>query len=86
MRLDTLDRVCADPVASFESAIDFFARIDQQGRFLYISEPGLAFIGYHREYLRIVTLRDLVPQEDAPLLEACGRPSTRARCRSARCT
>ena len=73
MRLDTLDRVCADPVASFESAIDFFARIDQQGRFLYISEPGLAFIGYHREYLRIVTLRDLVPQEDAPLLEACLR-------------
>lgn len=71
MRLDTLDRVCSDPLASFESAIDFFARIDAQGRFLYISEPGLAFIGYHREYLRIVTLRDLVPQEDAPLLDAC---------------
>ncbi|VCU70730.1 Phytochrome-like protein cph2 [Pigmentiphaga humi] len=73
MRLDTLDRRSAEFVSSFESAVDFFARIDLQGRFLHISAPGLAFIGYHREYLRIVTLRDLVPQEEAPLLEACLR-------------
>jgi len=75
MRLDTLDHVRADvdSTASFEQVIDFFARIDEQGRFLHISSPGLAFIGYHREYLPHITLRDLVPPEDAPLLDACLR-------------
>ncbi|MDX3907931.1 MAG: EAL domain-containing protein [Pigmentiphaga sp.] len=73
MRLDAPDRACSVSLSSLEDAIDFFARIDPQGRFLHISAPALAFIGYHREYLRIIALRDLVAQEDVPLLDACLR-------------
>ncbi|WP_345250471.1 GGDEF domain-containing protein [Pigmentiphaga soli] len=70
MRIDTYDSVSASPQA-FEAAIDFMARIDAGGRFLYISAPGLSFIGYHREYLRIITLFDLVPPDEAAILRAC---------------
>ncbi len=70
--LDSIDEVRAGiDLASIESSIDFLARIDAQGRFSYISASGLAFIGYHQEYLRIITLRDLVPASELVALDAC---------------
>lgn len=41
-------------------AVDLLAHVDQALHFLYISPQSLDFIGYHREYLRLLTLRDLV--------------------------
>ncbi|WP_420224682.1 putative bifunctional diguanylate cyclase/phosphodiesterase [Pigmentiphaga litoralis] len=65
-----LQDVLSPPLAALEQAIDFLARIDARGRFTYVSEPGLAFIGYHREYLKIVTLSDLVPANELAILNA----------------
>lgn len=70
MPLDLQDTVLSE-TAGFERAVDFMARIDAKGRFTYVSEAGLGFIGYHREYLKIVTLADLVPPNEASILNAC---------------
>ena len=86
MRLDPHYSVPSDSIA-FEAAVDFMARIDTLGRFLYISGPGLNFIGYHREYLKIVTLADLVPADEVGILRACLEMVRETRCRiSAPCT
>ncbi len=51
-------------------AVDFLAHVDRDLRFLYVSEASLRFIGYHRDYLRTLTLRDLIPEQDTATLEA----------------
>lgn len=51
-------------------AVDFLAHLDRDLRFLYVSDASLRFIGYHREYLRTLTLRDLIPEQDTATLEA----------------
>ena len=66
-----LQDIALTETAAFERAIDFMARIDGRGRFTYVSESGLGFIGYHREYLKIVTLADLVPAGEVAILNAC---------------
>lgn len=50
-------------------AVDLLAHVDQALHFLYISPQSLDFIGYHREYLRLLTLRDLVREEDGAALD-----------------
>lgn len=55
--------------AALQELLDFYACVDQQGRFLDISERGLTFIGYHREYLQILSLRDLVLADEVAELE-----------------
>jgi diguanylate cyclase (GGDEF)-like protein len=57
--------------ASYERVIDFLARVDTHGKFTYVSEPALAFIGYHRAYLETIALTDLVSGQDAVTLKAC---------------
>ncbi|MFP3615788.1 PAS domain-containing protein, partial [Paraburkholderia sp. SIMBA_050] len=38
-------------------------------RFLYVSDASLRFIGYHRDYLHTLTLRDLIAEQDTATLE-----------------
>src|ERR1700677_3085746 len=33
------------------AAVDFLAQVDASLRFHYVSEAGIQFLGYHREYL-----------------------------------
>jgi len=56
---------------SFERVIDFLARINSDGRFTYVSEQALGFIGYHREYLETIALTDLVSGQEVLALNAC---------------
>lgn len=50
--------------------VDFLAHVDRELRFLYVSDASLRFIGYHRDYLHTLTLRDLIAEQDTPALEA----------------
>lgn len=50
-------------------AVDFLAHVDRELRFLYVSDSSLRFIGYHRDYLHTLTLRDLIAEQDATALE-----------------
>lgn len=51
-------------------AVDFLAHVDEDLRFLYVSEASLRFIGYRREYLQAITLHELVSAADAAQLDA----------------
>ncbi len=51
-------------------AVDLVAHVDQELRFIYVSDASLRFIGYHREYLETITLHDLVAPADVPRLDA----------------
>lgn len=51
-------------------AVDFLVYVDANLRFTYISEASLRFVGYRREYLRAVTLHELVAAGDAVTLDA----------------
>jgi diguanylate cyclase len=51
-------------------AVDFIAHVDMALRFVYVSEASLRFVGYRREYLRTVTLHELVAAGDAATLDA----------------
>ncbi|WP_082709933.1 cyclic di-GMP phosphodiesterase CdpA [Burkholderia sp. TSV86] len=51
-------------------AVDFLAHVDRDLRFLYVSDASLRFIGYHRDYLHTLTLRDLIHDEDTAALDA----------------
>lgn len=84
MQLDRQEPTLTD-TAALSRALDFMARIDARGRFTYVSEGGLGFIGYHREYLKIVTLADLVPAAETAALHACVE-SVRATGRLQKCT
>jgi diguanylate cyclase len=46
-------------------AVDFLAQIDDALRFMAVSDASIEFIGYHRDYLSMLTLHDLVPSEEA---------------------
>ncbi|HVW53671.1 MAG TPA: sensor domain-containing phosphodiesterase [Trinickia sp.] len=50
-------------------AVDFLAHVDDDQRFLYVSEASLRFIGYRREYLQTVTLHELVPSGETAALD-----------------
>ncbi|WP_089341898.1 cyclic di-GMP phosphodiesterase CdpA [Burkholderia singularis] len=50
-------------------AVDFLAHVDRDLRFLYVSDASLRFIGYHRDYLHTLTLRDLIHDEDTAALD-----------------
>ncbi|RQZ12717.1 sensor domain-containing phosphodiesterase [Burkholderia sp. Bp9017] len=49
--------------------VDFLAHVDRELRFLYVSDASLRFIGYHRDYLHTLTLRDLIAEQDTATLE-----------------
>jgi diguanylate cyclase (GGDEF)-like protein/PAS domain S-box-containing protein len=49
--------------------VDFLAHVDRDLRFLYVSDTGLRFIGYHRDYLHTLTLRDLIAEQDNAALD-----------------
>lgn len=51
--------------------VDFFARVTQDGHFTHMSDAGLAFVGYSREYLLALTLTDLVPENEYGTLLDC---------------
>ena len=51
-------------------AVDFLAHVDNQLRFLYVSDASLRFIGYRREYLQTVTLHELVPSGETVALDS----------------
>ncbi|ARK80700.1 diguanylate cyclase [Burkholderia pseudomallei] len=51
-------------------AVDFLAHVDRDLRFLYVSDASLRFIGYHRDYLHTLTLRELIPEQDIATLDA----------------
>ncbi len=50
--------------------VDFLAFVDAGLHFLYISEASLRFVGYRHEYLRAVTLHELVAAGEAAALDA----------------
>ncbi|CDY79550.1 diguanylate cyclase/phosphodiesterase (GGDEF & EAL domains) with PAS/PAC sensor(s) [Caballeronia glathei] len=50
--------------------VDFLAQLDDKLRFQYVSDASIGFIGYHRDYLRTLTLHDLVPLTEADELNA----------------
>ncbi len=52
------------------AAVDFLAQVDDALRFQYVSDASIDFIGYHRDYLNMLTLHDLVPSEEAEALNA----------------
>ncbi len=52
------------------SAVNFLAQLDNALRFTSVSDASIAFIGYHRDYLSMLTLHDLVPSEEADELNA----------------
>ncbi len=60
--------------------IDFLAHVDRELRFLYVSEASLRFIGYHRDYLRTLTLRDLIPEQDTATLDTLLARATQTGC------
>ncbi|WP_244815665.1 bifunctional diguanylate cyclase/phosphodiesterase [Caballeronia sp. Lep1P3] len=51
-------------------AVDFLAQLDDALRFQYVSHASIDFIGYHRDYLNMLTLHDLVPSDEADALHA----------------
>ncbi|WP_277188393.1 EAL domain-containing protein [Caballeronia sp. BR00000012568055] len=51
-------------------AVDFLAQLDDALRFTSVSDASIAFIGYHRDYLSMLTLHDLVPSDEADELHA----------------
>ncbi|MGF6771094.1 diguanylate cyclase (GGDEF)-like protein [Paraburkholderia sp. GAS199] len=51
-------------------AVDLLAHVDDDLRFVYVSDASLRFIGYHREYLETITLHDLVAPADVQRLDA----------------
>jgi diguanylate cyclase len=51
-------------------AVDFLAQLDDTLRIQYVSDASIEFIGYHRDYLSMLTLHDLVQTEDAEELNA----------------
>ncbi|VXC24614.1 Diguanylate cyclase/phosphodiesterase [Burkholderia sp. 8Y] len=65
--------IAAKPAAALEAtlgAVDFLAQIDDALRFQYVSHASIDFIGYHHDYLSMLTLHDLVPSEEAGELDA----------------
>lgn len=50
--------------------VDFLAQLDDTLRFQYVSDASIGFIGYHRDYLGMLTLHDLVPSTEADELNA----------------
>jgi diguanylate cyclase len=52
------------------AAVDFLAQVDASLRFHYVSEAGIQFLGYHREYLNSLTLHELVPANETDELDA----------------
>jgi hypothetical protein len=50
--------------------VDFLAHVDAHLRFMYVSDASLQFIGYHHDYLRTVSLVELLPSGEAPRLAA----------------
>jgi diguanylate cyclase (GGDEF)-like protein/PAS domain S-box-containing protein len=50
--------------------VDFLAHVDSNLHFVYVSEASLRFIGYRREYLRAVTLHELVAAGDVATFDA----------------
>ncbi|MGA7817297.1 PAS domain-containing protein, partial [Caballeronia sp.] len=52
------------------AAVDFLAQVDASLRFRYVSEAGIQFLGYHREYLSSLTLHELVPANETDELDA----------------
>ncbi len=53
--------------------VDFLAQLDDTLRFQYVSDASIGFIGYHRDYLGMLTLHDLVPSTEADELERARR-------------
>jgi diguanylate cyclase len=51
-------------------AVDFLAQLDDALRVTSVSDASIAFIGYHRDYLSMLTLHDLVPSDEADELNA----------------
>ncbi|NRO97997.1 EAL domain-containing protein [Paraburkholderia sp. NMBU_R16] len=49
--------------------VDFLAFVDAGLHFLYVSEASLRFVGYRHEYLRAVTLHELVAAGDTAALD-----------------
>jgi diguanylate cyclase len=49
--------------------VDFLAFVDASLHFLYVSEASLRFVGYRHEYLRAVTLHELVAAGDTAALD-----------------
>ncbi|KND59301.1 diguanylate cyclase/phosphodiesterase (GGDEF & EAL domain) with PAS/PAC sensor [Candidatus Burkholderia verschuerenii] len=52
------------------AAVDFLAQLDDALRIQSVSDASIEFIGYHRDYLSMLTLHDLVQTEDAGALNA----------------
>jgi diguanylate cyclase (GGDEF)-like protein len=50
--------------------VDFLAQLDDSLRFVYVSDASISFIGYHRDYLGMLTLHDLVASNEADELNA----------------
>jgi len=50
--------------------VDFLAFVDAGLHFLYVSEASLRFVGYRHEYLRAVTLHELVAAGDTAALDS----------------
>ncbi len=65
--------IAGKPAAALEAtlgAVDFLAQVDDALRFQYVSHASIDFIGYHHDYLSMLTLHDLVPSEEAGELDA----------------
>ncbi len=63
------DDTARDWLEQTVGAVDFLAHVDHELRFLYVSDASLRFIGYHRDYLHTLTLRDLIAEQDTAALE-----------------
>ena len=50
--------------------VDFLAFVDTGLHFLYVSEASLRFVGYRDEYLRAVTLHELIAAGETAALDA----------------
>ncbi|MDR5757552.1 EAL domain-containing protein [Caballeronia sp. LZ035] len=72
--LATTDVTQATPVSpapeAMLGAVDFLAQLDDALRFQHVSDASIEFIGYHRDYLSMLTLHDLVASEEADELHA----------------
>lgn len=60
-------------------AVDFLAQLDDALRFQYVSHASIDFIGYHRDYLNMLTLHDLVPSDENRRAARARRPGARER-------
>jgi diguanylate cyclase (GGDEF)-like protein len=58
------------PAEATLAAVDFLAQVDASLRFSYVSAGSVDFLGYHRDYLRSLTLHELVPSNEIDELDA----------------